>query len=83
MKNNTCNNEIEINSYEELIIVIEEIISKHVNTVDGQIRKFYFRGQADKKWELIPGMLRDKEKVEQQELTKFIKSLSENCVKKG
>lgn len=83
MKNNTCNNEIEINSYEELIILIEKIISKQINTIDGQIRKFYFRGQADKKWGLLPGILRDKEKVEQQELTKFIKSLSENFGQEG
>lgn len=52
--------EIVVNSCEELITLIDKIISKSIITLKGQKRKYYFRGQANKEWDLLPGILRQK-----------------------
>lgn len=39
-----------INSYEELNNTIEEITSKKIIKENGQLRRYFFRGQQNKKW---------------------------------
>lgn len=63
--------EIRIRSYYELISIINEIDSTPIIKCNKQIRKYYYRGQSDSRWKLIPNMLRDNCKSEPQELEKL------------
>lgn len=65
--------EIIVKSYNELIENIEKIIEKEIITSPGDLRRYFFRGHANKNWSLIPNIMRQNTVIETDEL----KNLSE------
>ena len=69
--------EIIINSIEELMKKIDKYDSSKIPKIEGQIRNYYFRGQANKEWDLIPNSLRNDEKNNFDELAELKKTKNE------
>lgn len=60
--------EIKINTYNELIEQIENISSQKIYKLDGQLKRFFYRGHASKNWNLEPTILRNQDAQENEEL---------------
>ncbi len=71
-------NIIEIRSYDELINIINSIISREKKSIFGELRGLFFRGQANKDWRLIPGLLRDECPQEEKELNELLSPVTDN-----
>ena len=63
--------EIKINTYNELIEQIENISSQKIYKLDGQLKRFFYRGHASKNWNLEPTILRNQDAQENEELRKI------------
>lgn len=60
--------EITIKTYDELIEQINEISSKRILKLDGELRGYFYRGHASKTWNLSPTILRNQNAQEDKEL---------------
>lgn len=60
--------EIKINTYNELIEQIENISSQKIYKLEGQLKRFFYRGHASKNWNLEPTILRNQDAQENNEL---------------
>lgn len=61
-----------INTYDELIEKIKEVTSKSVKLCDEYRTDFYYRGHANKDWQLVPTLLRDNNAQEDKELSEIL-----------
>ena len=68
-------NDIIINSYNELIDKIESISSKIILVFDKELRRYFFRGHANKEWKLIPNLLRTPNAQEDKELIEIFNNV--------
>lgn len=60
--------EIKINTYNELIEQIENISSQKIYKLEGQLKRFFYRGHESKNWNLEPTILRNQDAQENNEL---------------
>ena len=67
--------DITINSYEELIDQIERISSQPIKVFDKELRRYFFRGHANKKWELAPTLFRTPNAQEDKELIEIFNNV--------
>ena len=67
--------DIIINSYNELIDQIERISSKPIIVFDKELRRYFFRGHANKEWKLIPNLLRTQNVQEDKELIEIFNNV--------
>lgn len=63
--------EIKINTYNELIEQIENISSQKIYKLEGQLKRFFYRGHESKNWNLEPTILRNQDAQENNELRKI------------
>lgn len=67
--------EIKINTYSELIEQIEHISSKKIFKFDGELRRYFYRGHANKMWNLEPTILRNQNAQEDKELLEIFNNV--------
>lgn len=60
--------EIKINTYNELIEQIENISSQKIYKLEGQLKRFFYRGHESKNWNLEPTILRNQDAQENNEM---------------